>query len=303
MFLLRIAHTLLALAAAAGLALGVYVHHDAPLGDLQGQRAALAAPGLRVMTYNVRVETPSDGDNNWPHRRAAVATLIRHHQPDILALQECYISSVHELAAELPGYSWYGRGSGEAESEGAANPIFFRTSRMELVRTRTIWLSDTPDVYSVGWDAAYPRVATMVVLRDRQSGIAWNICNVHLDHRGQLARRQSADVLLQQFAARRNAIVLGDFNSLAQGDAVSGMTRGGAFVEARVTSLTGHTGLEVTYNGFRRLWPRPRKIDHILVSPDVIVNRHEVPGDTVQGRIPSDHFPVIADVAPAAGAR
>ena len=84
----------------------VYFAPTAALVDISGELPPAKAPALRVMTYNVRVETESDGDDNWPHRKEAVAALIRYHAPDVFGLQECYFSMARELAAMLPGYDW-----------------------------------------------------------------------------------------------------------------------------------------------------------------------------------------------------
>lgn len=46
------------------------------------------AYSLRVMTYNVRYETSSDGINRWSARKHNVYNLIRKHIPDIIGFQE-----------------------------------------------------------------------------------------------------------------------------------------------------------------------------------------------------------------------
>jgi endonuclease/exonuclease/phosphatase family metal-dependent hydrolase len=283
---------------ASALALaGVYLYWPSgDIHDISGERAAAKAPTLRVMTYNVRVATPSDGDNDWPFRKSAVALLIRHHQPDVFGLQECYFSMARDLERLLPEYGWYARGSSDGTEEGAANPIFYRKSRLALVDSRTLWCSETPQTPSQGWGAQFPRVVTFVTLRDL-GGEAWHFANLHLDHRGENSKRNSARLVAEQLKGREHAVVLGDFNSRIDGEATTELI-GAGFVDAQAISATGHTGLENTFNGFRRNWTRFRKIDHILVSKDVRVERHEIPGDTIEGRIPSDHFPVLADLSP-----
>lgn len=275
----------------------VYFAPTAALSNISGELAPAKAPTLRVMTYNVRVETESDGDDNWPYRKEAVAALIRYHQPDVFGLQECYFSMARELASMLPGYAWYARGTSDGKESGAANPVFYRVSRLEPVEQRTLWFSETPDVPSQGWGAQFPRVATLMTLREKTGGKTWRIANLHLDHRGQDSKKNSAKLLLAQFPKLEGVIVLGDFNSQIDGPATTEFLQAG-MLDAQSASRTGHVGLENTYNGFKRNWVRYRKIDHILVSADLKVERHEIPGETVNGRIPSDHFPVIAEVAP-----
>lgn len=283
---------------ASALALaGVYLYWPSgDVHDISGERAPATAPSLRVMTYNVRVATPADGDNDWPYRKNAVALVIRHHQPDVFGLQECYFSMARDLARLLPEYDWYARGSSDGKEEGAANPVFYRKARLTPVDQRTLWFSDTPEVPSQGWGAQFPRVVTLVSLRDK-NGETWHFANLHLDHRGENSKRNSAQLVAEQLKGKKRAVALGDFNSRISGEAASVLVEAG-FLDAQAASKTGHRGTENTFNGFRRNWVRFWKIDHILVSPDVAVESHEIPAQTVEGRIPSDHFPVVADLRP-----
>jgi len=43
---------------------------------------------LRVMSYNIRYDTTSDGKNQWSLRKNNVANLIRNRAPDVFGLQE-----------------------------------------------------------------------------------------------------------------------------------------------------------------------------------------------------------------------
>lgn len=283
----------------APLAIGAYLFFapTVSLAEITIQSAPTTPPFLRVMTYNVRVNTDSDGDDAWQHRKEAVAALIRSHAPDVLGLQECYLGMAEELAAMLPEYEWYARGSSDGEKDGAANPVFFRASRLELVEKRTLWLSDTPDKPSRSWGAEYPRVATLVSLREKTSGFSWQIANLHLDLEGQNSQKNSAVLLLKQFTSLKGVIVMGDFNSAIEGNACLVLMQGG-LVNTRTASTTGHKGMNNSFNGFNKNWIREWEIDHILVSGDVTVITHNIPAESVNGRMPSDHFPVIADVLP-----
>lgn len=35
---------------------------------------------LRISSFNLRMDTPSDGENAWPHRKELVKGLIRFHE-------------------------------------------------------------------------------------------------------------------------------------------------------------------------------------------------------------------------------
>lgn len=75
--------------------------------------------------------------------------------------------------------------------------VIYNHEIMEFRDGGTWWLSQTPDVPSVGWDAKYPRTATWVLLRDTRNGKDFYFVNTHLDHKGVDARRiQVADSLM-----------------------------------------------------------------------------------------------------------
>jgi len=59
-------------------------------------------------------------------------------------------------------------------------------------------------------------------------------------------------------------------------------------------SETPPYGQEVTFNGFRFDAPAQERIDYIFLSPGWRVLRLGVLTDSLRGRYPSDHFPVVA---------
>jgi hypothetical protein len=130
----------------------------------------LDQPALRVMSFNVRVNTSSDGENDWPHRREIAPAAIRFHQADLVGAQEAYSYMATDMQQRLPGYRWVGAGTSDGRESGAINALFWRESRIELLSWETIWLSQTPQSPSTGWDAAFPRTATYAVMRERRSG-------------------------------------------------------------------------------------------------------------------------------------
>ena len=43
---------------------------------------------LEVMTFNIRLDAPSDSANNWKYRKDNVCKMIAYYQPDLLGMQE-----------------------------------------------------------------------------------------------------------------------------------------------------------------------------------------------------------------------
>ena len=272
--------------------------------------AGTAADGkaaLRMMTFNIRFNEPKDGLDNWRFRRDDVAELFRAQRIDLAGLQEALRDQIDDLAKRLPQFAWYGVGRDDGKSKGEFSPIFFRKDRFALVLKGTFWLSDQPEkVGSKGWDAALPRVASWVKLRDKSTGVQWTVFNAHFDHRGERAREASAALLVKKMPeiARDSLIVLlGDFNETTKASFYRVLTEGDAatrfkLADAKVVSTTPHAGLDTTWNGFKSAVPG-QQIDHIFVGPKIEVRSHQI-RDTRRGeRFLSDHFPVIADVAAA----
>lgn len=258
----------------------------------------LDQPALRAMSFNVRVNTASDGDNDWAHRRDLAPATIRFHQADIAGVQEAYRGMIDDMQQRLPGYACYGVGTNDGADGGACNPVFWRESRLELIRSETFWLSPTPDTPSTGWDAAFPRTATHVVLRERRSGFELEVFNVHLDHEGAQARLESARMLAQRMSDLPDdarVILLGDFNCGDSSPPVQAITDRCNLRDARDVSLTPHYGPTGSFTGFAGPQYTGPLLDHIFVQ-GVQVQQHGILPDHFDGRLPSDHFPVLAEI-------
>lgn len=254
---------------------------------------------LRVMTYNIRYNTPSDGRNAWPERKDRVAALIKFHGPDLLGVQEATRLQLDDLEARLPEYDWTGVGRDDGQEGGEYSAILYRVDRFEMLDGGTFWLSETPDVVgSKGWDAALPRIATWARFRDLASGKTYLHVNTHFDHIGEVARTESARLLsrrIPEMAGDLPVLLTGDMNSEPTTDAYEALTDVwtdtyvAAGEDQRYGPVHTFTGFEVT----DRQGPR---IDYIMVSDGITVQRQGVMTDQEQGFYPSDHLPVIADI-------
>jgi endonuclease/exonuclease/phosphatase family metal-dependent hydrolase len=258
----------------------------------------LSQPALRVMSFNIRVNTASDGENAWPQRRDIAAAAIRFHQADLVGVQEAYADMAGDLQQRLPGYRWVGAGTTDGKQSGAINALFWRESRLELLRWETLWLSPTPDKPGIGWDAAFPRTATCAVMRERSSGAELHVFNVHLDHEGASAREHSAALLagrVNALPADARVILLGDFNCDHCAAPTVNLVSSTRLRDAREISLTGHYGPSGSFTGFAGPQYTGPRIDHIFVH-GFTVQQHGILPDHHDGRLPSDHFPVLAEL-------
>jgi endonuclease/exonuclease/phosphatase family metal-dependent hydrolase len=255
------------------------------------------------MTFNIRYDNPNDGEDVWRNRRAKVASMIRFHGADVVGLQEALPSQIADLEAALPQFGWFGSGR-SAQRDGEHCAVLFRRDRIEVLAESTFWLSETPAVAgSRGWDAALPRIVTWGKLRDRRTGAVLHFFTTHFDHIGEAARRESARLLRRKVAEIAGeegpAVVTGDFNTTPEAEPYRILTTGDgarrALVDALDASSCPHHGPTSSWNAFKSIAPG-RRIDFVLVRPPVVVRQHGILSDTFDGRFPSDHLPVLAEV-------
>jgi endonuclease/exonuclease/phosphatase family metal-dependent hydrolase len=250
------------------------------------------------MTYNIRLDIASDGENSWSHRRDWVAAQIQWLQPDIFGMQEVLPNQKAELIDALPRYQVLGGGR-DGNDKGEASPLGFDRKKFDLVDSGMFWLSPTPSVPSKGWDAAYNRVATWARLRVQGRPGAILAVNTHWDHIGMVARRESAVQMAKWIVANRKrcerVMLFGDFNSELDTGPLRHLLDSG-LRDAREMSQTPPFGPAATFNGFRNPDPKGPAIDHFLLGEGIEVNRYMVMSQLIDGRWASDHFPVLIDV-------
>ncbi|MRW85781.1 endonuclease [Pseudoduganella sp. FT26W] len=255
---------------------------------------ALAQVDLNVASYNLRFDNPKDGQNVWTARRDAMRALVRYHEFDLWGTQEGLSNQLADLDA-TGDYAHVGVGRDDGKEAGEHSAIFYRRERFTLEDHGDFWLSTTPEKPSMGWDArCCKRLATWARLRDKPSGRVFVVLNAHFDHEGDVARRESARLLLARgrtLAGDLPLIVTGDFNSTPDSEAYATVSAG--LRDARTISQTPPYGPSGTFNDFNVSKPALERIDYVFLSPQWQVLRYAVLTDSVDARYPSDHFPVV----------
>jgi endonuclease/exonuclease/phosphatase family metal-dependent hydrolase len=290
--------------------------HRSQADEPKAEANADSADTLAVMTFNIRFNNPRDGKNAWPHRRDEVAELIKRQKPDLLGLQEALHGQITDLKERLGDeYEWYGVGRDDGKEKGEFAPVFFRRERFEVESKGSFWLSETPDkIGSIGWDAALPRVATWLKVKDKTTGKTLLFANVHFDHQGDQARRESARLLRRKLlvlAGEAPIALVGDFNATPNstphkaliGDdelkAPDGTAESAAVLRDAYGLVEKPAGPNTTWNGFRKASDGAR-IDHVLVDRHWTALSYAVIDETTKdGRFYSDHFPIVAKIRAA----
>ena len=265
----------------------------------QGAVSSSAASSVNVLSFNIRYNNPDDGEHAWPNRKGMVASVVRFHAADLIGMQEVLRSQIDDLTVLLPNYSWYGVGRNDGKNSGEFSPIFYRRDRFQLLDSGEFWLSRNPDqIGSKSWDAALPRIATWVKFRDRESKQEFIHLNTHFDHRGEVARARSAELILDRLktlSGNMPVVVTGDFNVPPESEAYATMTS--MLVDSKLESVSEPHGPEGTFGGFTvKVGDTGDRIDYVFVAEGTKVLRYAALSDQWDGRYPSDHLPVLAEI-------
>ncbi|MET6998551.1 endonuclease/exonuclease/phosphatase family protein [Chitinophaga defluvii] len=263
----------------------------------------MAQTPLHVMTFNIRMNTPHDSLNAWPHRKDKVASQVLFHEAHLLGVQEALYEQMTDLKERLPQYKYIGGGRDDGKNAGEFSAIFYDTTRLQLLDSKTFWLSETPDVPgSKGWDAAITRVVTYGKFKDRKTKKIFFHFNTHFDHIGKIARRESAKFLLQQvhtIAGKIPAIITGDFNATPDDEPIQVVMNANDplhFTDSKAISQMPHYGPTGTFNAWHFAERDDRPIDYIFLKGKFKVKKHATISETWKGRYASDHFSLYSEI-------
>lgn len=255
----------------------------------------LNAQSLKVMTYNIRLDTQADGVNAWPNRIEKVSALIRTYNPDIIGIQEALHHQLHDLVRLLPDYSFLGVGRDDGKEKGEYAAILFRNNRFGLLKDSIFWLSETPAIPgSKSWDAAITRIVTIATFYDKELKSDFMVFNTHFDHMGKEARMNSGALLAGAVANARLSqampvIVTGDFNCERSEETYRNLTIRDLMDTKPVNDQTG------TFCGFEVGKMECKTIDYIFHTKGWILKNYRVISDNDGTYYPSDHLPVMVE--------
>tara|TARA_Y100000746_G_C15448543_1_gene426088 strand:- start:241 stop:1068 length:828 start_codon:yes stop_codon:yes gene_type:complete len=247
---------------------------------------------INIMTYNIRLDTEADGINMWDNRKEGVLSLIKEESVDILGIQEGLPSQIEYLSKELDGYSMIGEGR-DGRNNGEYSAIYYRNKKMNLIETETFWLSETPEMPSIGWDAAINRIVTLGIFKIKKSKKELIVYNTHFDHIGKIAREKSVGVILNHIKENdfqnRPLIVMGDFNLSPEDLPIELLSKelNDSFKLFPVKNPVG------TFNGFDLDSKLLDRIDYIFTKNIKITNYKHLNKKLPSGLWPSDHLPIL----------
>lgn len=259
----------------------------------------LTGCGLGVMSFNIRVPS-ADGVNTWPNREALAVQVILDHSPDVIGLQEPSADQLYSLDRLLTNYE---RISIKPDSRARVhNAIYFNPEQLERLIWGSFWLSDTPDYpQSITWGNNEARAVIWAKFRLRRTGHEFFVVNTHYHHQdpGEVIRTLSSQLIAERLPGIIGdlpVVLMGDFNTYPDTPAYALLAEGEGALFADAWRVTAHReGPEGTFHGFTGE-SGGRRIDWILVSPDIRVIEMEHVTTRRDALFPSDHYPVFASV-------
>ena len=202
--------------------------------------------------------------------------MLHQQLVDILSGLNSLSGSSPDDTKEEAKWAYIGVGRDDGLEAGEYSPILYRTDVWEVLHWKTVWLSQTPDVPSKGWDAASTRIVTVGLFRSLATGQEVLVMSTHLDDQGTIARLESAK-LINALAAKEKeenrcpVVLAGDFNSEPDEEAYKEMVQAGVLVDVtEVVDGKMKYGCWDTFTGFDGEGDGAgvKRIDFVFVSTD-----------------------------------
>ena len=242
---------------------------------------------IRLLTHNIRyaTKTPFPGEELWAVRKSRLINELRFNIAFVpeafICLQETLYEQLQDILSELnreEQWQYIGVGREDGNQVGEYSPILYRPSVWQLQEFKTVWLSETPDRPSKGWDAASTRILTIGKFEHHQSKKVVVAMNTHLDDQGSISRLESAKIIRDQAAAMScptpdgpclPVFLTGDLNSEPNMEAYRYLSEKSPMVDVQTmvppSDRYGHVD---TFTGFGQDSLPPKRIDFIFIKDD-----------------------------------
>jgi endonuclease/exonuclease/phosphatase family metal-dependent hydrolase len=243
---------------------------------------------LNICSFNIRIDVESDGNNAWEFRKNKVAKFILKNDFDVIGFQEVNPSMYQFLIDELKNYETFGTPRSE---NNELNPIFIKKNIFKVIDSNTYWLTRTPHTPSVIEGSHYPRIATYVVVEDK-NGDMLTFFNTHFDYANDKIGLKQAKYFYKELKKvekeyKSSIIVTGDFNQIPDSKTMRYLNKKLNWVY----DIREHVGL--TFHGFTdEVEGFP--IDYILFSKDFILRSFVIGQHSGKNDFLSDHYPIFA---------
>lgn len=256
---------------------------------------------LSVMTYNILQSSFNNtaGDpHNWSEgRKNRVIKIMQDYAPDLLMCQEDDPQQGSDICLALnrvmAGVSKNGTPGGNSEH----NALYYDPDQFVLMQQGHFFYSTTPDAPSQSWDATFKTFCTWFKLKEAESGQIFFVFNTHLHYGKEETRKQSVLMLKERIpaiAGNYPVVLTGDMNDNAASYAITTLS---SFMQDSYYEASKREGPAGTFSNLDPNYGFDRyRMDYVFFSDHFKINSYKVIDDTVDGYIPSDHFPVMCEV-------
>lgn len=258
-----------------------------------------AQESMLFLTYNIKLDYPKEGENSWVNRRPFLINQLKFYGADVFGVQEAMPNQMNEMDSLLTDYNYIGVGRDDGINQGEYSALFYKSKDFKVLKSSTFWLSETPDIVSMGWDAVCNRICTYGLFEDKITERRFYVFNTHFDHIGTAARKHSAELIIAKIKEINKemypVILMGDFNMEESHESIQFISK--YLKDSKYVSNLEPFGPSGTFNDFNFKEPVTKRIDFIFLSPGIEVQKHAVLSDSKDCRYPSDHLPVLVKIS------
>ena len=261
---------------------------------------------IKIASFNLKHDFFWARKNAWQNRRTLVEQTVQRINPTILGVQELIPDMREDIAARLSGYTVWGQSRNKFQ-EDEQEAILFKRSDASVCFDEIFWLSKHPEkTGSRAYYSFFPRICMVCEAYINQLGTTVRVFNTHFDHVCGMARVLSVRIILEymhQLNQREKlpTILMGDMNAHPNSKPIRILSQNlHDYQDIHLTNIwqdltQGEIGN--TYHGFHgKFKERGRPIDYIFISDEFRVRQAYIDRIAFDGRYPSDHYPLVADL-------
>ncbi len=253
---------------------------------------------MRIVTFNLRCATDSDGINSFFHRSGRILKKITEEKPDIICFQEGTDVNISFLEKYLNDYQiFFNQRNEDYSGEGLA--VAIKKNVFRLHSLDSFWLSDTPYLPGSRFEeqSIYPRICQCVSVKRTSDNKMFRFYNVHLDHISEQAKLQGIKAVLKRISDDYELqpftfFIMGDFNAEPDSEAIDFCN---SYSMVAIQDLT--KDIETSFHNFGRNKDNC-KIDYIYTEKEIADLSFSAIAwtDSADGIYLSDHYPICVEI-------
>ncbi|NLX65528.1 MAG: endonuclease/exonuclease/phosphatase family protein [Bacteroidales bacterium] len=252
---------------------------------------------FKMASYNIRCDVQADvkSGNAWDLRKKPLTDLIINHHFDMVGVQEPYGNQIEDLQNLLTDYDYVSA----PYATKSFLAIFYKKNLFDLLENDMFWLSETPDVKSMGWDADEYRIVHWAKFRHKESEKEFYCFNSHFYWKKVTARQNSGPLTAQkikEIAGDYPVVFVGDLNSQPETSQIQSLKV--LLNDAFDVTESPRKGPENTNLGGGVFQGNPyNRIDYIFVSKNIkVVDYTSYEDKYGDAQYPSDHLAISSNI-------